>query len=223
LTAPIARPRKTGTGQDRWRLDGREVKEENNVARWALIAGPKQSNKTEWALALASALQQAEVGVGGFVQVTRRDDRGRRRHDLVRLGSDQRAPLAVEAVTAAPEEGVTFCSVVFDPEVFALGQRWLEEDLWRSRVLILGDISKVEVGGEGHSASIRRALVQPEEVIVVLLVRADQLFYIVEKFGLDETSLVSSLELPASESECEEFVEKLLEAAVGGASASEGS
>lgn len=189
------------------------------MARWALIAGPKRSKKTEWALELTRALRRCGIGVGGFVQIKRRDDQDRLHYDLQHLASSRRTTLADEAVAVAPDEAVAFCSLQFHPSAFVLGQRWLEKDLPRSRVLILGDISKVEVGGDGHAESVHLALAQPDEVIVVLLIRADQLFYIVEKLELDEASLVSSLELPADEGECEEFITDLLEAANDGATA----
>jgi len=166
------------------------------VARWALIAGPKGSEKSDCALGLCEALLRAAVSVGGFIQTKHVDEEQRKHYELVRLPTFQRAHLAQDAVHPATGSDVMFCALRFDADAFRLAQDWIDEDLRRAEVVFVGEVSKVEVGSGGHFHAIASALAAPRSTLAVLCVRADQLFYVVEKFGLeDDASAI--LELPA--------------------------
>lgn len=179
------------------------------VAQWALIAGPKSSDKTGHALALADMLRGAGVHVGGFVQFKRVDEALKKNYVLLGLGSGEQVTLAEEAVHANGDDGVTFCALRFDDSAFDLARLWLEQDMKTAQVFFIGDISKVEVSGRGHYQATKNALSLPEDRLTVICVRADQLFYVVEKFDLDDDA-VAILELPADSETCERFYRKVL-------------
>jgi nucleoside-triphosphatase THEP1 len=183
------------------------------VARWALIAGPKKSDKTDHALALFRALQGAGITVGGFIQDKRIDEEQRKNYDLVRLPSMQRVHLAREALNESPESDVTFCALRFDNDAFQLAREWIEADRHDAEVLFVGDISKVEVSGGGHSAALSTALATTGATLAVICVRADQLFYVVEKFGLED-DVVACLELPAHPDACQRFTRHVVDDAL---------
>jgi nucleoside-triphosphatase THEP1 len=175
------------------------------VSRWALIAGPKHSDKAQVARRLASALETAGVPVGGFVQVRRVDGEDRKHYDLLRVSSGERVQLATETTHASGTDE-SFCSLRFATDAFAMARSWLERDAAKAEVLFIGDVSKLEVSGGGHDRSIRRALALRSRTAVVLCVRSDQLFYAVERYGLGE-DVVASLELPTDEDGCQQFIE----------------
>lgn len=180
------------------------------MARWALIAGPKKSDKTDHALALMEALQAAGVNVGGFLQAKRVDEEQRKNYDLVRLPSLQRLPLAQEALYANAAADVTFCALRFDNDAFRRALEWIDAARHEAEVLFVGDISKVEVGGGGHCKAVSTALAMPDTTLAVLCVRADQLFYVVEKFGLGD-DVVACLELPADAETCQRFIQDVVD------------
>jgi nucleoside-triphosphatase THEP1 len=150
------------------------------MARWALIVGDKGQGKTSLALQVVAGLRSAGVPVAGFVQRGVHEDDGRRvGYDLVRLADHQVLPLARSG--KVPREGEeAFCSHVFDLEAFAAALRWLHEDGAAARVLVLDEISKLESAGRGHAAAVRAALALPGPCVVVLCVRAEALFGVVE-------------------------------------------
>lgn len=179
------------------------------MAQWALIAGPKSSDRTDQALKLAEELKGAGIPVGGFVQVKRVDEDHKKHFDLLALRSGKSVPLAEEAVQTSPDDLVTFCSLRFDESAFDRARQWLEQDAAEARVLFIGDISKVEVNGRGNYRAAHSALALPDGKLAVICVRADQLFYIVEKFGLEDNA-AAILELPADTSTCESFYRQVV-------------
>jgi hypothetical protein len=149
-------------------------------------------------------LQRAGITVGGFIQAKRVDEELRKNYDLVRLPSMVHVPLAQEALYANAGADVTFCALRFDENAFRLAGEWIEADRGGAEVLFVGDISKVEVSGGGHFQAVSAALAMPDRTLAVLCVRADQLFYVVEKFGLGD-DVVACLELPAAPEACRRF------------------
>ena len=179
------------------------------MSRWALIIGPKKSDKTGAALGLRDALERQGISVAGFLQSKRFDAENRLFYDITRLSTGEIRPLAEEAINESGSNDVTFCALRFKESAFDAAKVWLEEDSRSADVIILGDVSKVEIAGQGHFESIQRSLSMSDEKLVVLCVRADQLFYIVEKFGLeDDTS--NFLELPAEEEELDDFYREVV-------------
>jgi len=92
------------------------------------------------------------------------------------------------------------CSFSFSEAALAEGRGWLESDALVDRVLVLDEISKLEVRGFGHSEALRWALGLGDDVVLLLSVRGDQLYYVVEEFGLEELVL-GYLEIPVGEEE----------------------
>jgi len=179
------------------------------VAHWILIVGPKRSEKTTHALELVSRLRQRGVEVGGFVQVKETSNEGRPRYDLMRLRTGERIPLAGERPLAGRDDSAYFCSLAFQMDSFAVSRKWLEDDASHADVLFVGDVSKLEVVGEGHHATLTWALALEPPKVISICARSEQLFYIVEKLGLEDDGL-AWLELPAVENEKKIFYERVV-------------
>lgn len=179
------------------------------MAQWILIAGPKRSNKTSHVLELAKRFVQVGVSVGGFAQVRDRKPEGFQRYELMRLRTGERVPLAGDQLLPGRTDGEYFCSLAFQMDSFAVARRWLEADAKVADVLFIGDVSKFEVARRGHFAALTWALALESPKVISISARSDQLFYIVEKFGIEDNGL-AWLELPAHDDECERFYAKAL-------------
>ncbi len=175
---------------------------------WALISGEQCDPKARCALEVASELEARGISVGGVVQRSRGSD-GAKSSELVRVAGGARVPLAQEGIAPRGASEEAFCSYAFRLDAFAQARRWLEEDLADRRVLILGDLSKLEVAGRGHAESLRRALSLGEERLLVLTVRTSQLGYLMGNYAL-ESDPVASLQLPDGPGERRAFVDALL-------------
>ncbi len=183
------------------------------MAHWALITGERGEGKTSLALRLIARLRAAGLRVEGFVQRALDDaDGARAGYDLVRLANEESAPLARRG-TDPHGTRPTVCHYVFEPGVFARGCTWLREDAARAEVLLLDEVGRLEAGGRGHAEAIRLALGLPPPKVVVLSVRAEMLFAVVQRFlGDDPVEPVAALEAPAAPGAEEEFVAQVVRA-----------
>jgi nucleoside-triphosphatase THEP1 len=150
---------------------------------WALVVAARGGNRSRAAREVVAALAARGLRVGGFTQRTTERADGSKEFELVRAGASVAVPLARADARAAPQEGGG-CSVLFDPAAFEIARRWVEADLPACDVLVLDALGKLELGGEGHRATVTRALAAAP--LVVLAVRDDQLVYAVEALKLDE-------------------------------------
>ena len=186
------------------------------MSRWALISGNKGDHKPDVVSAIAERLSSMGVSVGGFVQLARYDARGEKGYELLRLRTGERLTLALGGVAAKKVSEEAFCSYAFDNDAFARAERWIEEDVAaRCRLLVLDDISKLEVQGKGHARSLAYALSRQADQVVLISARASQLFYVVENFGLEDDP-VDALELPVDDAAKERFVRALARACLEG-------
>ena len=176
------------------------------MARWALVSGEKGHNKADFTLGVVEELRAAGLKVAGFVQ-RRRYDADQKGYDLLRLASGERIVLAQGGVAARQVSQEAFCSFAFRNDAFEQAFGWLRQDAEGAQVLVLDDVSKLEVQGKGHAAALGWALAQPGKV-VLLCARASQLFYVVESFGL-ESDPVAAVELPVGLEERAAFVRAL--------------
>lgn len=165
------------------------------MARWAIIAGPKRTDRSGVALEIAGALKDRGIRVAGVVQLGRFDGEGRRRYDLYRLKTGERLPFAADAAEAPKEGYELFCHVNFRVAAFEAARRWLAEDARAADLLVIGDISKLEVAGGGFDRSIAEALASVPPKVVLLCVRSDQLYYVVERYAIEDDA-VAAIELP---------------------------
>ncbi len=177
--------------------------------RWILIAGPKRTDRSGNALELMKRLRDSGVSVGGFVQLKRHDATGRGGIELLRLRTGERRQLARDTSPSLGSSDEVVCSMKFFPQVFDEARLWVETDEKESDLLVIGDISKLEVSGDGHHKSLTYALCSEKLEAVVMCARADQLFYIVEKYELEDDG-IAWLELPANRQEREAFFEKVV-------------
>ncbi len=172
-----------------------------------LVYGPRGAGKTTATLELADELARRGVIVGGYFQRPISDELDRRGYDLVRVRDrDQVLPLA--RGTAEKPGTSRVCSFIFSNAAFREGFAWLKEDALSARVLVIDEISKLEVKGEGHAQALDWALGLAEHRILLLSVRADQLFYVVEAFGLEDR-IAGYLELPALPDDLERHASRL--------------
>jgi nucleoside-triphosphatase THEP1 len=77
-----------------------------------------------------------------------------------------------------------YCSYLFDAAAFATARGWIEEAATTAQVVIVDEVSKLEVAGRGHHDAVRSALAG--RALPLLGVRGDQLFGVMERFGLPE-------------------------------------
>ena len=180
---------------------------EEGRARWALVVGPRGADRAPALDALQEALKASGLRAGGFRQ--RPTEAGG--HDLVRVAREEVAPLSRPGTAAGAHEE-TFCSYLFDMRAFARARTWLEEDAAGADILFIDEVGKVEAAGKGHHDVLVRALTLGPRKLVVLSVRADQLFALVERLGLED-DCVAHLETPASPEATSQFVAALLAAA----------
>ena len=180
------------------------------MASWAWITGARGAGKTSLGLTVAARLQQAGVRVGGFVQLGVHDEAGVRvGYDLVRLGSGQVSPLARRGTVAHAGQEV-FHSHVFEVAAFGCALDWLRDDARDARVLVLDEVSKLEVAGRGHTEARRLALAQPAETLAVLCVRAEVLPAVLERFlPAPRAEAVATLETGARSELVQAFTEAL--------------
>ncbi len=178
------------------------------MARWAAIVGARGTGKSTHATRVVELLQRRGVRVGGFFQKATEDELGRRSYDLHRLVTGEVLALARPTTGQELPGHTTYCSFSFVDEAFIKACRWVEQDLGSCPVIIIDEVSKVEVSGQGHHDAIRCALAAGDDTVVVLCVRADQLFYVVEKIELEDDA-AGLLEVPASEEDILAFVEAI--------------
>ena len=154
---------------------------ESTTHRWALVTRRSGASPL---VRIAAALLAERVRVAGFAQEPVEQDAERTGYELRRLESRERRPVARRA-TAEPADGeCAFCSLYFDENAFAAAREWIREDAGHAEVLLIDGVSKLEAAGRGHAGALREAL--RHSSLVVLAVRPEQLFAIMERFDLPE-------------------------------------
>ncbi len=180
------------------------------MSRWALVVGTKGSDKHARLRELVERLRARGVRVGGVLQEPIDGQEEREGYVARELGGLGRAVLARRA--KAQDDGdaakQVICSYAFDAEALARARGWIARDARASDVVVIDEVSKLEVARGGHHDAIVDALAGP--AIALLVVRADQLFAVMERFGLDEP--LAALEAPEPAA-LGPFVDQLVEAA----------
>ncbi|MBI5531068.1 MAG: DUF2478 domain-containing protein [Deltaproteobacteria bacterium] len=180
------------------------------MARWALLVGPKGSGKSQDALEIVAQLREHGLRVEGFVQVGWTDELERKGHDLMRLGSGDKIHLSRPGSTEKPGEEA-FCSFVFHQAAFGVARDWTMQDAVGADVVVVDEVSKLESAGKGHHDAIAWALERADIKVVMTCVRGDQLFYVMEKFKLEEEPF-AMLEVPADNEAKMAFAEEIVAA-----------
>jgi nucleoside-triphosphatase THEP1 len=179
------------------------------MAEVVVLYGPPGTGKTRATLRLAELLAARGLRVGGFFQRATGDERDRRNYDLVRF-RDQAEAVALARPGVRRDEGTesAVCSLVFAKDALATGLLWLREDAAWANVLVIDEVSKLEVAGDGHCEALRWALALPADMLLLLSVRADQLTYAVERFELVDR-IRGYLELPAVDAQLQDLAARL--------------
>ncbi|HEX7600292.1 MAG TPA: nucleoside-triphosphatase [Polyangiaceae bacterium] len=181
------------------------------TARWALLVGGKGTGQSSLAARASAELARRGVAVGGVVQDATEDDGGRSylaRH----VGGSESVVVARKGAPpkgARPDALLEFCSFVFDTDAFARARGWIRQDAEAADVVVIDEVSKLEVSRGGHHDAIRDALFG--RAIVLLVVRGDQLFSVVERFELNDEP-IESLDT-GEETAFARFVDELARAA----------
>lgn len=179
------------------------------MTSWALISGEKGQGKAEFVLEVARRLGERGLKVAGFVQQGLEDAQTeQKRYELHRLATGERAVLAVEGIAAKGPTQELFCTYAFKNEIFEVARGWVEADAPGADVVIVSEVSKLEIAGKGHAAALRHALGLEGPRVVVVSARASQLFYVVENFGLGADP-VAAVELPADGAQREGLVSEI--------------
>ncbi len=172
--------------------------------RWALLVGGRGVDGSSLAARAASDLEARGLRVGGVVQDPIERDGERTGYVARRVGADESV---VVARRGAAEPGEAFCSFTFDPSAFTRAREWIGQASREADVVVIDEVSKLEVAGKGHHDAVREALAGA--AIVLLVVRGDQLFAVVERFELGEP--VATLEA-ADEGSYARFVDAVARA-----------
>jgi nucleoside-triphosphatase THEP1 len=178
------------------------------MARWAAIIGARGTGKSNHASTVFDLLRDRGVRVGGFLQKGVEDELGRKSYDLHRLSTGEVLPLARPTTGKDVDGQTTHCSFAFVDDAFDTARGWLAEERGKCPILVIDEVSKIEVSGQGHYEAVRQALSGDDETVVVLCIRADQLFYVVEKFDLEDDA-VAVLEVPGEPEDVQVFVDAL--------------
>ena len=181
------------------------------MARWALLVGGKGVDKTSLAERVAAELAARGLRVAGVVQDPVEEDGERRGYVARRIGASETVVVARKGAAEAGSNEATVCSFVFDASAFERAREWIRQSSREADVVVIDEVSKLEVARGGHHDAIREAL--RGNAIVVLVVRGDQLFSVVERFALGEPA--ATLE-SADEGAFAQFVEDLARAATTG-------
>lgn len=172
------------------------------TARWALVLGSKGSGKSSALDAIATGLRASRVRVAGVIQDAVTVDGQRCGYRARRVTTGEWLTIASTSPGDIPA-AEAFCGFHFAPGAFANVRAWLAQDGSDAEVVLIDEVSKLEAAGQGHHAAVVDLL--EGAALVVLAVRADQLFYVVERFGLGDP--VASYEVGAP---TEAFVADLL-------------
>jgi nucleoside-triphosphatase THEP1 len=148
---------------------------------YALVIAGRGGRRSQAARNVAEALVARGLRVGGFTQRTVESGTGKKSVDLVHARDGRAVPLARAAPAGADPAA---CSLAFERAAFEEARRWVEDDAETCDVVVVDGLGKLELGGEGHRATIAHAL--KTAPLVVLAVRDDQLVYAVEALGLEE-------------------------------------
>jgi nucleoside-triphosphatase THEP1 len=155
--------------------------------RWALVAGRRGTGRIERLEAAIEALRARGLVVGGVVQRARDDAAGKHAgYDALALADGRSVTLARPSTsrdTADPTGRELICSYAFDTAAFGEARAWVERDAARSDVVVVDEVSKLEVGRGGHHGAIEAALAG--HAVVLLSVREEQLFAVMDRFGLE--------------------------------------
>jgi nucleoside-triphosphatase THEP1 len=178
------------------------------MARVVVVYGPRGAGKTTTTLRLAERFASQGLRVGGFFQRATTDTLGRRGYELVRY-IDRAQMISLAQPGVRPDEEAGSCSFVFARDALAAGFAWLREDAAWADVLVIDEVSKFEVAGEGHEHALRWALALPADRLLLLSVRADQLVAVVEQFAL-MSRLCGEVELPVTDAQLDEFARRLV-------------
>ena len=181
--------------------------------RWALISGARGTRKAAVVQHVVRALAARAVTVGSVTKQTCRMDcvQGYR---ALRIGGD-----ATDSVLLGgpPEllpgaDAMPFCSIVFERGAFERAAAWIRRAAREADVVVIDEVSKLEVARGGYHDAICDALRGP--ALVLLGVRAEQLFHVMERFELGEALASLDAEDAAG---IDDFAEQLARQARGGA------
>ena len=184
------------------------------MKRWALILGGKGAGKSSTTKRVAERLNARGVAIGGVFQPALYEDGERVGYVARRVDGPDSCVLAWRGAAPSgtqPETQAAYCSFVFNQDAFASARTWIRAAASEAEVVVIDEVSALEVGGGGHHDAIQEAL--QGQAIVLLSVRADQLFGVMERFGLDEP--VAYVDA-GDESELEAFVAQLASAVAVG-------
>ena len=149
---------------------------------YALVIAGKGGKRSLLAREVADAIAGRGLRVGGFTQRMLEPATGVKTIEIVRIRDGRSVTLARS--TPDPGGDPSACSFAFDRAALDEASRWIDADAPQADVLVLDGLGKLELGGEGHRATLDRAVASA--TVVVLAVRDDQLVYALEALGLGE-------------------------------------
>lgn len=173
------------------------------MALWGAITFGRKCDRGAELLALAEELVARGFCVAGFAQRVHKQEGVERATELVRL----RRPERIHFGQSGPKSAEDGCSFVFNPEAFSQGRAWIKQDAAGAQVLLLHEIGKLELSGQGHAPCVVEALASPAQ-LVLLCTSGERLGQVVERFS-PPGEPGAYIELPARKVELERFFSAL--------------
>jgi nucleoside-triphosphatase THEP1 len=155
---------------------------------WAVVHGSKGSPKSSCLWQLTSELNARGCSVGGVIQEAVEQDGERLGFRACRVSGDGSVLLSRKGSapqsSANPLNWQNFCSFSFDNEAFEVAHHWISQEAQELSIVVIDEVSKLEVAQGGYFHAIQQAFQLP--TIVVLGVRSEQLFAVMDRFHLEE-------------------------------------
>ncbi len=146
--------------------------------RPVLLVGGIESGKTATGLRLLSLLRQSEVRVGGFLAPRKLEGDETVGYSLIDLASNTTHPFA-----GLDPGGVQVGRFFLSENGLAMAERAVAAALDETSVVFIDEVGRLELGGGGHAASVKRLLAS--DVVPVLLVREEFVDDVVQMFEIE--------------------------------------
>jgi nucleoside-triphosphatase THEP1 len=137
------------------------------TVRVVVVTGPGSGGKTETAIALVEELRASDIPIFGFVQPGEFVDGRKSGFRLRDVSTGEEVVLAAQGERSEGDFGTRF---QFSEEGFRLGREALSHSASES-VAIIDELGPIELRGQGHMQAVRRALVTPDLLGAVIVVR----------------------------------------------------
>ncbi len=152
-----------------------------------IITGPVGSGKTTQILKVAELLVNGGVAVGGIFSSRLMDGDSTVGYHVVDLRTGENAPFLQ---LANDSDTNRIGRYTYLPEGVEWGNRMLDRDAGKVPVMVIDEVGKLELGGNGWADAVTR-LVKEHNCCLVLSVRDTLVEQVIQKWGLENCTILS--------------------------------